>query len=137
MRLSKNIIFSQSTRRTQRKESIKLVFSVNSVLSVRDIFFAFTQPQSYLFFNFLATLLFFLINLEGSELAKSKKEKMLVRNEIVKTVPVAIAQNKDKPLTLEKLIDGINKNFSQLFLVKYSPIPCFFFKSPTFIALLF
>ena len=87
---------------------------MNSVLSVRDIFFAFTQPQSYLFFNFLATLLFFLINLEGSELAKSKKEKMLVRNEIVKTVPVAIAQNKDKPLTLEKLIDGINKNFSLL-----------------------
>ncbi len=46
--LCKNMIFSQSTLRTQRKESIaiaKSILSVNSVPSVRDIFFAFTQSH--------------------------------------------------------------------------------------------
>ncbi len=43
------MIFSQSTLRTQRKESIALaksILSVNSVPSVRDIFFAFTQSRA-------------------------------------------------------------------------------------------
>ena len=47
----KKMNFSQSAQRTQRKEATKLglilsympILSVNSVLSVRDIFFAFTQ----------------------------------------------------------------------------------------------
>ena len=46
--LCKSMIFSQSTLRAQREESIapaKSILSVNSVPSVRDIFFVFAQSQ--------------------------------------------------------------------------------------------
>ena len=43
--LCKSKIFSQSTQRTRSKESILSANSANSALSVRDIFFAFTQSH--------------------------------------------------------------------------------------------
>ena len=56
-RLCKNKIFSQSIRRTQRKS----ILSVNSVLSVRNIFFAFTQSLKLLsLFFFSTTIIIFL-----------------------------------------------------------------------------
>ena len=64
--------------------------------------------------RFSKVLLLFLLDLEGSELQKIKKEKIQARTEIVKIVPVDKAQSVDKPLTLDLLIDGINKNFSLL-----------------------
>ncbi len=64
--------------------------------------------------GFLKVFLLFLLDLEGSELNKIKKEKIQARSEIVKILPTDKAQNLIKPLTLELLIEGVNKNFSLL-----------------------
>ena len=53
--------------------------------------------------RFSKVLLLFLLDLEGSELQKIKKEKIQARTEIVKIVPVDKAQSVDKPLTLDLL----------------------------------
>ncbi|MBK8398124.1 MAG: TolC family protein [Leptospiraceae bacterium] len=54
------------------------------------------------------------INIEGSDLKKSKHEQQQARNEIMKIKPNLIASTPRKPLTLNLLLDGINKNFSLL-----------------------
>jgi outer membrane protein TolC len=64
--------------------------------------------------GFSKVFLLFLLDLEGSELNKIKKEKIQARSEIVKILPIDKAQNISKPLTLELLIEGVNKNFSLL-----------------------
>ena len=59
-------------------------------------------------------LLLFLVDIEASELEKSRKEKLQLRNEIVRTVPVSSPPNSHKPLTLPSLLEGVDKNFSLL-----------------------
>jgi len=58
--------FSQSASRTQRKESIQSILSVTFVGSVRNIFFAFTQPH---FFNWSAFHYLSMVNLYKFHLA--------------------------------------------------------------------
>ena len=59
-------------------------------------------------------LLLFLVDIEASELEKSRKEKLQLRNEIVRTVSVSSPPNSHKPLTLPSLLEGVDKNFSLL-----------------------
>ena len=67
------------------------------------------------FMRLLKILPFLLfINIEGSDLKKSKHEQQQARNEIMKIKPNLIASTPRKPLTLNLLLDGINKNFSLL-----------------------
>ena len=63
------------------------------------------------------TLHFFvllILNLDASELERNKKEKAHIRNEIVKITPNISTPTKNKPLTLENLLESVNKNFSLL-----------------------
>ena len=55
-------------------------------------------------------LLLFLVDIEASELEKSRKEKLQLRNEIVRTVSVSSPPNSHKPLTLPSLLEGVDKN---------------------------
>lgn len=62
----------------------------------------------------LPSFIILILNLEASELEKNKKEKLQIRNEIVKINTNNTAANKNNPLTLEALLEGVNKNFSLL-----------------------
>lgn len=62
----------------------------------------------------LKLLFLFLIDLEGSELKNTNKDKIQIRNEIINQ-KIAVKQTPNtKPLTIELLIENINNNFSLL-----------------------